>query len=421
MRFLKWVGIIALAILVATALVVVAFLVSRAVSDHNTSVAQAQLDPFYTPPAPLPQTLGTVIRTEPLGVSVAGGTALRMLYVSETPDGTKAVSGGMIFIPTTAAPAGGRPVVAWSHGTLGLGPSCAPSRSTDPTADIYTWLPTMMQMGWVVVATDYVGIGTPGPNLYLDADSEVRDIVNSVRAARNIPQADAGNRYVTFGHSQGGHASIWAGWLAPKYAPELTLLGVAAAAPALELKPIMTAQWDTLVGWVIGPAAVESWTHAYPKLPITDVLTNTGRADWQDIAYQCVKNSALTSVVRQAVGQRFFASNPADNPAWSTIADQQTPAPLPATMPAFITQGMTDEVVLPWPQAIVQQTWCAAGSELTMDWLGETGHIKASLVGGPNAVPWIADRFAGLPAGNTCNVPPAVAPVDPASASSASP
>ena len=421
MRFLKWIGIVALAILLCVVLILTAFFVSRAISEHNTNTAQAELDPFYTPPSPLPQTLGTVIRTEPLGITVEGGTALRLLYVSETPDGTKAASGGMIFIPTSPAPAGGRPVVAWSHGTLGLGPACAPSRSTDPTADIYTWLPTMMQLGWVVVATDYVGIGTPGPNLYLDADSEVRDIVNSVRAARNISQASASNRYVTFGHSQGGHASIWAGWLAPKYAPELTLLGVAAAAPALELKPIMTAQWDTLVGWVIGPAAVESWTTVYPNLPITDVLTDTGRDDWKSIAYQCVKNSALTSVVRQAVGQRFFATNPADNPAWSMVADEQTPDPLPASMPAFITQGMTDEVVLPWPQAIVQETWCAAGSALTMDWLGETGHVKASLVGGPNAVPWIADRFEDQPAGNTCNVPPAVAPVNPASVASASP
>ena len=421
MKVLKWIGIVAVALIVAGILAVTALVASRLISDHNTNVAQAQLDPFYTPPAPLPQTLGTVIRTEPLGITVQGGTAQRFLYVSETPTGTRAASGAMIFIPSTPAPPGGRPVVAWSHGTLGLGAACAPSRSTDPTADISTWLPTMMKLGWVVVATDYVGIGTPGPNLYLDADSEVRDVVNSVRAARNIPQADASNRYVTFGHSQGGHASIWAGWLGPKYAPELTLMGVAAAAPALELKPIMSAQWDTLVGWVIGPAAVESWTHVYPDLPITAVLTNTGRADWSDIAYQCVKNSALTSAVRQAVGQRFFASNPAVDPAWSSIADQQTPAPLPASMPVFITQGMTDEVVLPWPQAILQETWCAAGSALTMDWLGQTGHVKASLVGGPNAVPWIADRFAGLPAGDTCNVPPAVAPVDPTNDASASP
>lgn len=421
MRFLKWLAIVIGALVLCAVMTVTALLVSRSISHHRENVAQEQLEPFYTPPSPLPQTLGDVIRTEPLGVTIEGGTALRMLYVSETPDGTRAASGGMIFIPTSAAPVGGRPVVAWSHGTLGMGPACAPSRSSTPTGDIDTWLPLMMKLGWVVVATDYVGIGTPGPNLYLDADSEVRDIVNSVRAARNIPQAQAGNRYVTFGHSQGGHASIWAGSLAPAYAPELRLLGVAAAAPALELKAITNAQWNTLVGWVIGPAAVESWSHAYPARDFTSVLTDTGRSTWPTIAYQCVKDSALTSALRQTIGERFFASNPADNAAWSSVADQQTPAPLPASMPAFIIQGMTDEVVLPWPQAIVQETWCAAGSALTMDWLGEVGHIKASLVGGPNAVPWIADRFANLPAGRTCNVPPAVPPVNPASAASASP
>ena len=106
MKVLKWIGIVAVALIVAGILAVTALVASRVISDHNTNVAQAQLDPFYTPPAPLPQTLGTVIRTEPLGITVQGGTAQRFLYVSETPTGTRAASGAMIFIPSTPAPRG---------------------------------------------------------------------------------------------------------------------------------------------------------------------------------------------------------------------------------------------------------------------------------------------------------------------------
>ncbi len=413
-RLLRGLGIVALALLVGTGLAVTAIIVGSAIQKHRVHTQQAPLEAFYTPPATLPNTLGTVLRQEPLGISVAGGQAYRILYVSERPDGTRAASGAMLFIPDAPAPAQGRPVLAWAHGTLGLGDSCAPSRSTNPTGDMYTWLPMAMQMGWVVVATDYVGVGTPGPNLYLDADSEVRDVVNSVRAARLIPAAQAGTRYVTFGHSQGGHSSIWSGHLAPAYGPELQLLGVAAAAPALELPAIMTAQWNTVVGWVIGPDAVESWSHIDPNLTLDGVLSPVGLRNWHDIAYECVKNSFLTLAVRQTVGERFFAMNPSDNASWKAMADRQTPAPLPASMPAFISQGTTDTVVLPWPQAIVQDTWCKAGSTLTMDWLGDVGHVQAALVSGPTALTWIADRFAGKPAGTTCAIPSAVPPIPPA-------
>ncbi len=150
MRFLKWFAIVTGAILVSLAMIAVAGIGSSIV---QTDREQDALQPFYTPPDPLPGEPGTVIRMEPLGVSVAGGSAFRMLYVSELPDGTPAASGGMLFIPDSPAPSGGRPVVAWAHGTLGMGNACAPSRSTDPLSDLTTWLPQAMALGWVVTTT----------------------------------------------------------------------------------------------------------------------------------------------------------------------------------------------------------------------------------------------------------------------------
>jgi len=69
--------------------------------------------------------------------------------------------------------------------------------------------------------------------------------------------------------------------------------------------------------------------------------------------------------------------------------------------------------VLPWPNALLQEEWCAAGSSLSMLWMGGVNHMKAAITAGPQAITWIADRFADRPAGRTCDVPPAVAPVPP--------
>jgi hypothetical protein len=116
MRAFRTVMLTLLAIVVvAVAVVGVKIAVGARTSDER----QHELAAFYVPPDPLPQELGTVIRSQPLGVSVPGATAYRLLYVSETAAGVRAASGAMIFIPTGPAPSGGRPVVAWAHGRAG--------------------------------------------------------------------------------------------------------------------------------------------------------------------------------------------------------------------------------------------------------------------------------------------------------------
>lgn len=407
MRVVKWIGI------VVGALVVISIISAVwAISAHklSTSRAQAAIAGFYVPPAPIPAQPGTVIRTEPLGVAVPGATALRMLYTSERPDGTPAVSGGMIFIPTSPAPGGGRPVVAWAHGTLGMGDACAPSRSDNPLGDTANWLDQMISLGYVVVATDYTGFGTPGPNLYLVGEAEARDVVNSVRAARNIEQADASSEWIVWGHSQGGHSALWTGHLAKELAPELTLKAVAAAAPAAELSDIIDAQWQTAVGWAIGPEVVSSWPYYYPELNAEGFVSASGLRNTERLANECIVPAALEGFLRTDFGQDYFAAKPTTNAAWGAAARAQTPAPLPSSMPVFVAQSIADTVVLAWPNALLQNEWCAAGSDLTMAWLGMVSHQDTAMTVGPEAVAWIDDRFNDRPTTRTCNVPPPVAP-----------
>ena len=378
------------------------------VDGHKVATEQQALDPFYAAPASLPAP-GTVIRTEPLGATVPGATALRMLYVSAHPDGTRAVSGGMVFIPTADPPAGGRPIVAWAHGTLGLGPQCAPSRRADPLVDTANWLDAMIAKGWLVVATDYVGVGTDGPTFYLVGQSEARDVVNAVRAARSIDRS-AGSEVVVWGHSQGGHAALWTGEMLAALAPELTLRAVAAAAPAAELPLIVSAQWDTPVGWGIGPDVAVSWPNVDPTLPLDAVVSPDGLAATDRLARECVTAAGLEGLVRTHVGERYFTTDPTTSAPWAAIARTEVPRPLPASLPVFVAQSTADTVVLAAPNATLQDTWCAAGADLTMLWLGQVSHQDTAMVAGPTVVDWIADRFAGRPTHPTCENPPPVQP-----------
>lgn len=363
---------------------------------------QAALQPFYTPPAQITGAPGTIIRQEPLGIDVPGATAIRILYVTQRSDGTPAASSGMVFIPTTPAPAAGRPVVAWAHGTVGGGVQCAPSRTDAPTQNLQGWLPQMLSLGWIVTATDYVGLGTPGVEAYLVGQDEALDVVNSVRAARSLPDAQAGERWVVWGHSQGGHAAIWTGELARSLAPELQLLGVAAAAPAAQLPEIMQAQWNTPIGWVIGPAVATSWPLVDPALPTAGIISEQGLANTARLQAACVTDAALEAVVREKIGQQYFDVDPSQNAAWLRVTQAQTPTPLPASMPIMLAQGTADDVVLPGPNALLQNLWCAAGSAITTLWMGGISHTAAANVAGPAVVPWINDRFHDIPAGRTC-------------------
>lgn len=395
----KVIGIILLAVVIAAAVFGVGTLLgNRMAADER----QEALQPFYTPPDPLPTTPGVLLRSEPLGIAVAGGTASRILYTSELADGTISVSGGMLFVPDAPAPAEGRPVIAWAHGTIGQGDACAPSRSTDPLTDLDGWLEETLRLGWVVVATDYSGLGTPGPNFYLVGDQEARDVVHSVRAVQE--QAQTGSRYTVYGHSQGGHSALWTGLLAEGIDPGLDLIAVAAAAPAAELELITGKQWNTAVGWVIGPEAAVSWPLAYPGLPVEPILTRAGWDNYQRLAAECIKPAAIEGLVRTEFGQTFFAAPPLDNPQWAATLRDQTPTPI-TDIPVLVAQGTADTVVLPWPNAVLEERWCAAGSNLTSIWLGKINHMSIANNVGPQVVSFFDQAFRSQEIRSTCGQP----------------
>src|SRR6202040_1152130 len=173
---------------------------------------------------------GTLVRSElvtdydlPPGI-----TATRILYHTRTASGKDALASGVVLVPYGPSPKGGWPLLAWSHGTSGVGRSCAPSLMKSM---FYNWegLYEYVMLGYAVVATDYVGLGTSGRHAYLDMLSNGADAVHSVPAA-HAAVANLSSRWVAIGHSQGGLSTFGVAQLEaalddPNYLGALVLAG----------------------------------------------------------------------------------------------------------------------------------------------------------------------------------------------------
>jgi pimeloyl-ACP methyl ester carboxylesterase len=392
------------AILVCLGVVAAAILLSTI--SHRVAAERRQdaLDAFYATPADVAAIApGAVIRREPLpSLQISGAQTYRLLYRTERGDGSAAVSGAIAIVPTAPPPGAGRPVLVWAHGTVGLGRGCAPSRRVHPLSSA-PWIGDAVANGFVVIAPDYAGLGTAGPSEYLIGRAEALDITNAVRALDGVPDAAPERRWAVIGHSQGGHAALWSAPLAP----ELLAVG----APAANLAAIVNEQWDAGIGCVIGAAIASSWPSAYPEADLTGDISRLGRLYAGPVADACLGEGIpvppILGFLAAGVGLPFFDRNPDTDPRIAALVAEQTPQPLPATLPLLIAQGTADSVVPPDTNAALQVDWCAAGSNLTMDWLGGVGHVAAGPIVGTLGVPWLRAIFDGARPRPQCDfVPP---------------
>lgn len=379
----------------------------------RTSIRQAGLQPFYdTSGLAATGRPGQVVRQEPLGVKVDGGQGIRLLYRTQRADGSYTFSSGMVFIPDNANAGLPRPVVAWAHGTLGLGDSCAPSRTPDPPADI-SWVSTMLKKGWVVTATDYAGFGTPGTQGYLVGGDEAHDVLNSVRAARDITRAEAGTDFVIWGHSQGGNSALFSASLAASYTPELKLIGTVASAPAAELVPLLNEQYGSVADWVIGPLIATSWPAADNSLDANDIMTADGRDNYKRIAGHCIAQSTLGGLVRSVAGQKFFSKDPLSVPSWQRMAVRQSAPILSPGQPLLIVESKADKVVLPDTTALYIQASCQSGVDPSTLWLDGVAHQDIPDKSAASVINWIGSRFDGQANPSSCSQPLPVKPATP--------
>jgi pimeloyl-ACP methyl ester carboxylesterase len=209
-------------------------------------------------------------------------------------------------------------------------------------------LASYVKAGYAVVGADYEGLGTPGVHPYLYGPSEGRSVLDIVRAAREVDPR-IGKKVAVMGHSQGGHAALWAAYLAPTYTPELKVRGTVAYAPASHVKDqsnllFVLKSPSPLSGLI---ASIFRGTDvAFPNLNIPSYLSDRAAQLYPQIDERCLGEMegpdswggvAPADILRQGV----------DIAPLLAAVDKSDPENLKIKTPVLISQGESDTTVIP--------------------------------------------------------------------------
>jgi pimeloyl-ACP methyl ester carboxylesterase len=365
---------------------------------------------FYDPPDPLPPAAaGTLIRAQVVtGVPgmPADATMWRILYHSRSVAGADIAVSGYVVVPDRKAPAGGYPVLTWAHGTTGVARTCAPSLFSEATdsSGIYLApdLSAYVDAGYLVAATDYQGLGGPGVHPYLVGQSEGENVLDAALAAAQLPGVHASKTTVIVGHSQGGQAALFAGQLAPSYAPSLHVVGTVAIAPLTQTQAALPLAADLGELSLLASAAY-AWANTYSDLPMTslfvpneiDRITSLENAGCLGEVGDALAGEPVSSVMRAG-----FATLP----ALVAHLHQNSPGLVHTDSPILVLQGTSDSTIPDLLAETFVATQCpAVHDDVALRLYPNATHTSVLLASAKDMVSWIAARLAGEPVSSGCS------------------
>jgi alpha-beta hydrolase superfamily lysophospholipase len=362
-------------------------------------------DAFYTPPDPLPAGQpGDIIWSRPF-TGPGGSQGHEVLYLSRTVADQPVAVSGVVIVPgagAAPAPAEGRTVLSWAHGTTGLGDACAPSRQyAAGNAGEILLAQLAVGRGFVYTATDYQGLGPPGDHPFVVGLSEGRNVLDAARAAERLSGSGAAatSKVLLWGHSQGGGAALFAAEMAPAYAPDLNVVGAIAGAPAAELATVAAAN-DGGPNAGFNLMALVGFHAAYPTLSYDAILNDAGRQAVDAIDGECSND------INRAYGGThladFVTTDPATAPGWSDAYAANEPGQTATPVPIFLYQGDADQVI---PVAVSQtllQKYCALGVPVARKTYPNADHTSVIPAAVVDILAFVNDRVAGTPFVATC-------------------
>ncbi|MDB5579292.1 MAG: secretory lipase family protein [Bradyrhizobium sp.] len=363
------------------------------------------VSPFYSWSKSMPEP-GKLLREESLKKNLLLAEAsrgVRILYSSTDGMGGSdriAVSGAY-FVPRGKPPRGGWPLVAWAHGTVGMGDVCAPSWAGRSDRDV-RYLNSWLSQGFAVVATDYQGLGTPGPHAYMETRPEAYSVLDSIKAVL-ASQPNLSKKVVIVGQSQGASAAFATAGFAPAYAPKLDIRGIVATGlPYVSYKtPEATSLKDNqdrvdptiaytyylmLTVQQTRPEIAASVVYTDKALPLLDVARTMCIKPLENavVAAGLTRNNAMNAI-KPGVTARVFG------PLLPTLVYPT----LKLRMPVFVGTGAADKDVAPRGQLQLVREACEAGTLVEAhlyEGLDHSGTVNASL---RDSLPFVRKALLG--------------------------
>lgn len=416
-----------------------------ALGAHAAAAAEVDLPPFYEAAGALAVQgkLGEVLAREAVATPIPNALAWRIAYVSSDVGERQTISTALVVAPAGDPPAEGRAILGWAHGTTGTAQNCGPSQVLNPAQELNeyfliggtSWtdfgIPGLGQMiaeGYVVVATDYQGLGGGGQHQYAVAATQGRDAINALRAAGSLGLSGIGRKAAIYGWSQGGGTVLAAASL-PDYIAQtgtafdgIEMVGFGAMAPqdvavlippealteagADKLIPALAAKFsDNVFNFTHFAMSMWAMPAAFPELKLTDVFTKDGAAQIDAIlSRKCMHSAADTLNFAFADSYKtLLAPQPANGLAWAKALVAASVTPQKPVAPMVIYWGTKDTVIDPVMGKLYRDQMCGLGGDVTRVQLeGEQSHFTTPGSATPLFLPWIKDRLAGAPAPNGC-------------------
>lgn len=367
--------------------------------------ARPDVPAFYDPPEDVPAEPGRLVDAEPFDRGVPDGAdGFRILYTTTRTDGVPAVASGIVVVPRGVD--GPAPVISWAHGTTGVQRRCAPSiLAGGLEAGAFFLVEHVVDQGWAVVATDYLGLGTQGPHPYLVGEPSGRAVLDATRAARELEGVDLAGETVVWGHSQGGGAALWAGQLAPSYAPDAGVLAVAALAPAADVAGLVDGLRELTGGSIFAAYVVTAYAATYDDVRLGDYVRRGAAESVRGLADRCLGEPAVLASVLSSIttGMRVFVDDLGSGGLLARL-DENAPRG-PFEVPLLVAQGADDAIVDAGVQAAFVDGLCAAAADVDLrvhPGLGHVPLVEADSPLVPELLAWTRARFDGAATTPTC-------------------
>jgi len=382
------------------------FTVSPAAESPSTEERSAELallapdaDLWSPPPGASARAPGTLVQAQQVIPTPPGlGAVYRVLYWSDSVDGRPITVSGVVYLPAGRAPVDGWPVITWGRGTSGSADRCAPSRHIgEDTVPL-----DLARRGFLVTATDYQGLGTDGLQPYLVGDSEGRAMLDIVSAADSVPGARATRSFAAWGHSQGGHAALFARELSSDRLPDRPLVATVAMAPPSFIPQIVETWALNVRAKALGIMALAGLTAAYPEARLDDLIT----PQYLGAVREALETGCTDDINRRFAdvpGDQLFAVHPAMSTPWGPLLHAQEPAQRAGTGPVVLVHGELDATLPQAMSAAIETQMCRRGEPVTRWLLQGQGHGEIIGAAWQDMVAWTSDRFAGrAPVAGSC-------------------
>lgn len=383
-------------------------------------IPQPHHDPFYrySGSKPLKKIArGTVLKTRAVTVGVPQSSqgvlpATQLLYRTQDQQKRPSVTVTTVVNPTGPLNGG---LVAYLSFYDALGDKCSPSytlRGGDPGQENFELAVTeaglvtaLAAQGYAVTVPDF-----EGTDLHWVAGQESGwSTLDSIRATESFLGMPTSQEVGLFGYSGGSIAGEWASELAPRYAPELTIVGTAVGGLPVHLAHNLR--------YINGS---DSWSGVIPA-----VLVSLGRAfDIPMRRYESAYGKKVVSEVQDECIGGFNGNYPGLRvqsllkpryrqflkvPAFARVVNKliMGSAKGHPRMPMYLGignhDGTGDDVMVAKDVEALAHQYCRQGVTVQLQVYRGADHTQGGLQFFPAAMGFLADRFAGRPFAGNCH------------------